>query len=58
MRVACFVMGVLTLLSARITTTDTNFFDVLCVIAYCLVPCWLIGLPLILEYKERMKKRK
>ena len=50
-------MGIVLLISMRVRTWDTNFFDVLCIIIYFLVPLSLIIVPLILEYNERKESR-
>ena len=53
MRIASFVLGILVLFSTHIKTWDTNFFDVLCVLIYMLLPASLIIAPMVLEFLER-----
>lgn len=58
MRIASFVLGILVLFSTHIKTWDTNFFDVLCVLIYMLLPASLIIAPMVLEFLERKEKWK
>lgn len=52
MRIASIVTGMFILLFSRVQTTDTNFFDFLCVLVCKAVPTALILVPIILEFVE------